>query len=216
MYVSPLTSCLKPVAFCVCSVQQNDQIPCHQPLPLHGYDIYHLPAKGGLRLQGQHCAAGKRIRVGTTVDSACGSLNMNSSDMILPSMILMEIFLSLGFAASQEGEQCGDKLGPGGHLWLLQKPQHPLRTACCHCSWHWEGQSGASLPPSTLNRPIPSQTHPGPPCFLTHYVPPPNIFFNLSTLRTLRELLKEKNHYIFIRPAISTVCWAHDWWALFL
>lgn len=57
-----LMSWLKPVAFCVCSVQQNGQIPCNQPLPLYGYDIYHLSAKGGLWLQGQHCAAGKQIR----------------------------------------------------------------------------------------------------------------------------------------------------------
>lgn len=61
-HVKPvLMPCLKPVAFCVCSVQQNDQIPCYQPLPLHGYDIYHLSAKGGLWLQGQHCAAGEQM-----------------------------------------------------------------------------------------------------------------------------------------------------------
>ncbi len=55
-------SWLKPVAFCVCSVQQNGQIPCNQPLPLHGSDIYHLSAKGGLWFQGQHRAAGEQIR----------------------------------------------------------------------------------------------------------------------------------------------------------
>lgn len=51
------------------------------------------------------------------------------------------MILSLCLTASQESEQRGDKLGPGGNLWLLQKPQHPLRTARCHCSLHWEGQS---------------------------------------------------------------------------
>ena len=54
------------VCVCVCSVQQNDQIPRYQPLPLHGYDIYHLSAKRGLWLQGQHCAAGEQTRATKT------------------------------------------------------------------------------------------------------------------------------------------------------
>lgn len=40
-------------------MQQDDQVPSHQSLPLHGYDIYHLPVEGGLWLQGQHNAAGE-------------------------------------------------------------------------------------------------------------------------------------------------------------
>lgn len=135
----------------------------------------------------------------------------------------MEMLLSLcSSTASQEGEQRGDELGPRGDLRLLQKPQHPpLRAARCHCSWHWEGQSvNVRLPilrPPSIS-PSPSQTHSVPPRFLTHTTPLP-LLLNLGTLRTLRELLKRKkrrNHYIFIRPAISTVCWAHDcWWAYF-
>lgn len=132
-------------------------------------------------------------------------------------MVVMEILLSLCFTASQEGEQCGDKLGPGGNLWLLQKPQHPLRTARCHCSRHWEGQSVTVGPPffrPPSISPSPSQTHPVPPRFL------PLIFASTSAPgeHNQVELLKKKkrNHYIFIRPAISTVCWAHNWWADFI
>ena len=130
----------------------------------------------------------------------------------------MEILLSLWSTVNQEGEQRGDQLGAGSNIWLLQKPQHPLRTAHCHCSRHWEGQSvtvGASLPPSILDQPVPLTDAPGP-TMLPHPYHVPPLFLNLSTLRTLRELLKKKkrrNHYIFLRPAISTVCWAHDWWA---
>lgn len=43
-------------------MQQDDQVPSHQPLPLHGYDIYHMPVEGGLWLQGQHSAAGETVR----------------------------------------------------------------------------------------------------------------------------------------------------------
>lgn len=52
-------------AFFDCSLQQNDHIPCYQPLPLHGFDIYHLSAKGGLWLQGQHCPSGETLRDST-------------------------------------------------------------------------------------------------------------------------------------------------------
>lgn len=59
MYVSKATLGTS-VTVSVCSVQQNDQIPRYQPLPLHGHDVHHLSAEGGLRLQGQHRAAGEQ------------------------------------------------------------------------------------------------------------------------------------------------------------
>ena len=79
MYVKPvLLSCLNAVASCVCSVQQNDQVPCDQPLPLHGYDIYHLSAKGGIWLQGHHCAAGEENNAGSsrTVDVGVDEIHL--------------------------------------------------------------------------------------------------------------------------------------------
>jgi len=142
-------------------------------------------------------------------------------------VVLMEIFfLSLDSTARQEGEQRGDKLGPRRNFWLLQEPQHPLRTAYSHCSWHWEGQSVTVGPP-----PLPPPSISPPPRRYTrshHASSPTTPLISPSTsapLRTLQELLektknktnkKKENHYIFIRPAISTVCWAHNWWADFL
>lgn len=121
----------------------------------------------------------------------------------------MEILLSLCSTASQEGEQRGDKLGPGGNLWLLQKPQHPLRTARCHCSRHWEGQSvTVGLPFLRSARPLTDTPGPTAPLLFSSTSAPCEHSENCWK--------KKRNHYIFIRPAISTVCWAHNWWADFI
>lgn len=121
---------MTPVFFFVFSMQQNDQIWRHQPLPLHGYDIHHLPAKGGLWLQGGHCAAGKRQN--SVHDLKCWR---KYSHAVLTENLLFSS------TAGQESEQRGDELGPWCDLRLLQKLQHPLRTA----GSRWAGTERDSL-----------------------------------------------------------------------
>lgn len=184
----------------VCSVQQNDQIPRHQPLPLHGHDLHHLSAEGGLRLQGQHRAAGEQSwwlrlhfkRSGGGTFSLC--------------LVVTEILPLFRPAADQEGKQRGDELGSRGDLWLLQKPQHPLKTARGGCSQHWEGQP-VTVEPSV--QPVLFTDKPDP---LWHApTPTSTCSWTSAPRRTLRELQKTWNHYIFIKPAISTVRWTHNW-----
>lgn len=127
------------LAVCVRSVQQNDQIPRHQPLPLHGHDVHHLSAEGGLWLQGQHRVAGEEMPVSTLFYKTPPWYFQHFwGGTFALWAVLTEILLWFCSTAGQEGKQRGDELGPWSDLWLLQKPQHPLKTARCRCSQHRE------------------------------------------------------------------------------
>lgn len=139
MYVSKVTLGTS-VTVSVCSVQQNDQIPRYQPLPLHGHDVHHLSAEGGLRLQGQHRAAGEQMPAFHKSWWLCFHFKHCGGGTFSLCIVVMEILLLFRPTVDQEGKQRGDELGPRGDLWLLQKPQHPLKTARGGCSQHWEGQ----------------------------------------------------------------------------
>lgn len=128
-------------------------------------------------------------------------------------VVIMEILLFCS-TVSKEGKQRGDKLGSRGDLWLLQKPQHPrrrsLRGTVFHC--------GASLHPS-IHPPVLLAHKPSPTTLPQRSpLPSPSPVTSVPWKNTQRTVEKEKKKkeitIFFIRPAISTVHWAHKWLAV--
>lgn len=114
-------------------------------------------------------------------------------------VVVTEILLFRS-TASKEGKQRGDELGPGGDLWLLQKPQYPrrrsLRGTVFHC--------GASRPPSAHQRPVPLAHKPSHHTSSTVTTTLP-LTWNLSALkntpRTVEKEEKKWNHSIFYKAS---------------
>lgn len=95
--------------------------------------------------------------------------------------------------------------GPWGRPLTTSETLTSTKAGRCCCSWHWEGPSLWGFPSSIS--PSPTHTH-------SHHASSLTMPLISSTSAHFKNCWK-RNHYFFTRPAISTVCWAHNWRADF-